>query len=46
MAASSERAGLIDGEYGRYIPLIARVEGVCALGAWMVHRWSMARAGV
>jgi hypothetical protein len=38
LAASSGRAGLIDGEYRRYMALIARVEGVCAVGAWVRAR--------
>jgi hypothetical protein len=37
LAASSGRGGLIDGEYRRYSPLIARVEGVCAVVAWGVR---------
>ena len=31
------RGGLIDGEYRRYMPLIARVEGVCTVVAWVVR---------
>lgn len=37
LAASSGRAGLIDGERARYTPLIAGVEGVCADRAWIVR---------
>ena len=41
LAASSGRAGLIDGERARYTPLIAGVEGVCADRAWIVRELSV-----